>query len=169
MKRRAAFKSILIGIVLSASVYLTGCAFSVKSLAGDFLASAEAIYAVDPIPELETAITALKTAIAGYNGSSTNCLLISSANTVASILDEIDPNSAVAEVAAIAIAGFDALLANLAPCNTPASAMPHKSRIRGTAAYNSALSKLKHPMFPSHAFKSQFNPAAEKAGVGQIK
>jgi hypothetical protein len=163
------------GILALAAVSptLQGCV-NVTSLANTFIAALKAIVAADPtapyVAELNLAIQALQTAVAGWNGSSVNCALQSAANVAVEIINQIAPTSIVATVAAVAVAGFDVLMANLLPCTTPAPAVAHalgraSSSLRTSGAYTAAHTRIQGATFKVHAFKAQFNSVAKDGGL----
>jgi len=159
-----------IAVVTPMSLVTTGCV-SVVSLANDFIATATAIVNADPtgpwVSDLELAIAAMKTAVAGWNGSSANCALQSAANAAAQIINQIDPGSTVALIAAVAIAGFDVLMENLAPCSTT-EAKPMQAgstSIRNTPGYAAAKKNIQGAWFKSHAYRKEFNNAAKASGL----
>ena len=146
---------------------VSGCAVNALSIAQSFLAAAQAVYAVDPtIPDLEQAIVSLKTVIANWTTGSSTCVLIAAANDVSAILDTIAPASSVFAIAAVAVAGFDALINALAPCvqTTAKAVRTHVSRVRGTPEYQAHLQAFKHAWFPQRSFVSACNRAAKQSG-----
>ena len=158
-----------------AIVPLAGCTSAqAKSFADAFIASATAVVDADPtasyVPDLQLAIDSMKTAEAGWNGSSINCALTSAANTAVKILDSIVPSSPVALIATVAVAGFDALEAALFPCSTPALTArafggPRASLRASSRAYPAYKSTVAHAWFPEHAYRKQFNQAAKDSGL----
>ena len=146
---------------------VSGCAVNALSIAQSFLAAAQAVYAVDPtIPDLAAAISSLKTVIANWTTGSSTCVLIAAADDVAAILDTIAPSSSIFAIAAVAVAGFDALINALAPCVKPTAkaVRARVSKVRGTPEYQAHLQGFKHAVFPQHAFVSAFNKAAKQSG-----
>lgn len=159
--------------IAPATLTVTACGQSdVLSLGNAFLGAAEAVYAADPSApyeiDLGLAISSLKTALADYNGSSTSCAVISAANAAATIINSVLPGSSAATIATVALAGFDVLMADLAPCAAPANVVAHtalQSNIRGTAAYSDEKAKLSGGMFREHRWKADLNDAIKKAGI----
>jgi len=155
---------------------LAGCTSAqAKSFADAFIASAQAVVDADPtasyVPDLNLAIAGMKTAEAGWNGSSMNCALTSAANVAVQIIDSIDPASPVALIATVAVAGFDALAAVLFPCTTmsafafAASSDPRSSLRASSHAYAGYKATVAHAWFPEHTYRGLFNQAAKDSGL----
>jgi hypothetical protein len=177
MNRRSFIRCAATGgivLALAPASLLTGCSVNGLSVAKAFIASAQAIVTADPsasyVADLDLAIASMQTAVRNWNGSSASCALTSSANTVAQIIDSIEPGSPVALLATVAVAGFDVLMAKLAPCTTPALtanvAGAHTASLhRGTLAYTATQKKLSAAFFPVHAYRGAFNQAAKTSGL----
>jgi hypothetical protein len=156
-------------------VSMTGCtAGQAKSFADAFIASAQAVVNADPnavyVPDLNLAIAAMKTAEAGWDGSSINCALTSAANTAVQIIDSILPASPVALIATVAVAGFDALAAALFPCVKVAApstlAMVNIHSLRNSSpTYSTARQRIGQAWVPTHTYKAMFNQAARDSGL----
>jgi hypothetical protein len=167
----------LIAVVsCGAMIPVTACSSQdAKSFADAFIASAQAVVDADPsasyVPDLNIAIAAMKTAEAGWDGSSINCALTSAANITANILDSILPGSPVALIATIAVAGFDVLAAKLFPCTTPPALAPaiagepHSSLRASSHAYAGYKASIGHALFPEHTYRKAFNQAAKDSGL----
>ena len=120
--------------------------------------------------DLQLAIQALKTAVAGWNGTSVNCALQAAANIAAQIIDSIMPGSTVALIATVAIAGFDVLMSNLAPCTTTVFGTEMRQKyksanLRATPEYAQAHAAIEDAHFWSkqHVYRNQFNGAAKES------
>jgi hypothetical protein len=164
-------------VVGTSAMVLTTTACSAKGFAQTFINAAQAIYAADPTAsyakDLEIAVNAMQLAVNNWNGTSMNCDFIVAANAASAIIDGIAPNSQLALIATIAVAGFDVVMGAILPC-TPASIgarfrvpASHTS-FRGTAQYNIAHAKIGGAHFEStrmSTFRSQFNDAALASGV----
>ena len=159
-----------------ALVPLAGCTSAqAKSFADAFIASAQAVVDADPsapyVAELNLAIASMKTAEAGWNGSSVNCALTSAANTAVQIIDQIVPSSPVALIATVAVAGFDALAAALFPCATPpalapaAIGEPHSSLRASSSAYSGYRARIQGAVFKERAYRQAFDGAAKDSGL----
>lgn len=177
MLRRGFLKALMgITLLLVPATLQTGCTPSgaqALQMAQAFVASAQAVLAADPnapyAADLTLAIQSMQTAIKGWNGSSTNCALTSSANIVATIINSVAPASPAALIATIAVAGFDALMAEIAPCTTSAMEMKalkaYPNNIRNTVQYQTQRDKFKKAWMPHHAYVGAFNSAAKQSGL----
>ena len=159
-----------------AMIPLTACSSQdAKNFANAFIASAQAVVDADPsasyVPDLNLAISSMKLAVAGWDGSSINCALTSAANTAVQIIDGIVPGSPVALIATVAVAGFDVLAASLFPCTTPpalapaAIGEPHSSLRASSKAYAGYKADVAHAWFPEHTYRKTFNQAAKDSGL----
>ena len=148
----------------------TGCSVNALALTNAFVASLQAIVTADPtasyVNDLDIAITAIKTAEAGWNGTTTNCAVQSAVNAAAAIIVQIDPNSKVALIATVAVAGYDALMAALAPCTTTVRAVSNApAGLRAAPTYQATHDKLAKAWLPERAYRKAFNGAAKQSGL----
>ena len=155
--------------LLPVTVSTTGCV-NPLALTNAFVASLQAIVDADPsasyVGDLDLAITAIKTAEAGWNGTTTNCAVQSAVNAAAKIIVQIAPNSKVAAIAIVAVAGYDALMAAIAPCTTVQGAVTSApAGLRTAPTYKVTHDKLAKAWFPERAYRRAFNEAAKSSGL----
>lgn len=176
MNRRT-FISTLSAVSALAVLPMTGC--SLKSTAQAVLNTMIAVYNADPnaawSPDLEIAIQDATTAIADWNGSSVNCELQSALQIGAAILDSIPLGLTIDLIVTIALAGLNALLAEIAPCSTAALARKLSREYSGHLHSGTPVYKMYYSQFKADAkwrlgadITSAFNKAANSAGLSQV-
>lgn len=151
-----------VAVLMPTTLLMTGC--SLEGDAQDVLAMLTAIYNADPTavwaPDLQIAIGDVTTAIADWNGTSTNCKLQSAVTIAVAILDSIPLGLVIDLIVTVASAAINALLANLAPCSTTALAA------RLSRAYTAKL----HSPTPAYAqYYAQFKSDATWKLAGDVK
>lgn len=167
-----------IGLIAVAAGPLAAC--SLKSDAQDVVDTLNAIVNADPngawVPDLKIAIADAQTAIANWNGSSTNCELQSAVTIASAILNSLPLGLTIDLIVTVAVAGIDALLADLLPCST-AQLGAKLSRVytgsfhRGTATYAQYYAKFHsaHRWALAGDFRRSFNSAAQISGLPQAE
>jgi len=110
-----------VAVLAPSTLFLTGC--SLKGTAQSVLDTLESIYNTHLLPanveaDLGVAIKDAQTALADWNGSSVNCELQSAFTIAGAILDSIPLGTTIDLIITVALAGVNALLADLAPCTT---------------------------------------------------
>jgi len=182
MNRRKFLKlsgtGLAVGVLTPGVLLTTGC--SLKSDAQDIVDSLTAIYNADPTApwaaDLQIAIGDATTAIADWDGSSTNCALQSAVTIAAAILDSIPLGAVIDLIVTIAVAGIRTLLSDLAPCSTTALESRLSTTYRG--GYHSSTPTYAQycAQFKSDArwrlagdYKKAFNDAAKASSLQQVR
>jgi hypothetical protein len=157
---------------------MTGC--SLKGDAQNVIDVLNSVVNADPngawVPDLKIAIADAQTAIANWNGSSTNCELQSAITIASAILDSLPLGLTIDLIVTVAVAGIDALLADLLPCTTTVlqSKLSHVytgSYHRHTGTYTQYYAKFHSEQKWALAgdFKRAYNSAALTSGLPQAQ